>query len=30
MARIVHTMGMRITKLQPVGGFCDVRVAPGG
>lgn len=20
--RIVHTMGMRITKLQPVGGFC--------
>jgi PiT family inorganic phosphate transporter len=20
--RIVHTMGMRVTKLQPVGGFC--------
>ncbi|TMA98799.1 MAG: inorganic phosphate transporter, partial [Deltaproteobacteria bacterium] len=20
--RIVHTMGMRITALQPVGGFC--------
>src|SRR6185503_16282919 len=20
--RIVHTMGSRITKLQPVGGFC--------